>query len=59
MGLVFNDASPPVELAGSKLHSRSLGGSMYGSFTFYGGWLLCERGAGSGERGVGISYFNI
>jgi hypothetical protein len=23
------------------------------------GWLLCERGAGSGERGAGISYFNI
>jgi hypothetical protein len=23
------------------------------------GWLLCERGAGSGERGGGISYFNI
>jgi hypothetical protein len=23
------------------------------------GWLLCERGAGSGERGSGISYFNI
>jgi hypothetical protein len=25
----------------------------------YGGWLLCERGAWSGERGAGISYFNI
>jgi hypothetical protein len=26
---------------------------------FLWGWLLCERGAGSGERGTGISYFNI
>jgi hypothetical protein len=34
MGLVLNDASPPVELVGSKLRSRSLGGSMCGSFTF-------------------------
>jgi hypothetical protein len=34
MGLVLNDASPPIELAGSKLCSRSLGGSMCGSFTF-------------------------
>jgi hypothetical protein len=33
MGLVLNDASPPIELAGSKLCSRSLGGSMCGSFT--------------------------
>ena len=23
------------------------------------GLLLCERGVGSGERGVGIFYFNI
>jgi hypothetical protein len=33
MGLVLNDASPPVELAGSKLCSRSLGGSMCSPFT--------------------------
>jgi hypothetical protein len=33
MGLVLNDASPPVELAGSKLCSHSLGGSMCGLFT--------------------------
>jgi hypothetical protein len=31
-GLVLNDASPPVELAGSKLYSRSLGSSMCGPF---------------------------
>jgi hypothetical protein len=33
MRLVLNDALPPVELAGSKLCSRSLGGSMCGPFT--------------------------
>jgi hypothetical protein len=33
MGLVLNDALPLVELAGSKLCLRSLGGSMCGPFT--------------------------
>jgi hypothetical protein len=34
MGLVLNDASPPIELAGGKLCSHSLGGSMCGPLTF-------------------------
>jgi hypothetical protein len=34
MGLVLNDASPPIELARGKLCSHSLGGSMCGLLTF-------------------------
>jgi hypothetical protein len=34
MGLVLNDASPPIELAGGKLCSCSLGGSTCGPLTF-------------------------